>query len=81
MPYLSLINLINGEEVIKEFIQGEANVQSVGNELTRLLTDKKHRKLILNNYKKMRNILGDRSAAENTAQLINRYLRQSVSVG
>lgn len=81
VPYLSLINLINGEEVIKEFIQGEANVQSVGNELTRLLTDKKHRKLILNDYKKMRNILGDRSAAENTAQLINRYLRQSVSVG
>ena len=79
--YLSLVNLINGQEVIKELIQHQANSETVISELARLLKDEQYRKVILDNYRKMRNILGEYSAAENTAQLINKYLHQPVSVG
>ncbi|MDX1490553.1 MAG: lipid-A-disaccharide synthase [Pseudohongiellaceae bacterium] len=41
IPYVSLPNLLAGEELIAEFLQDEANVQNLGAELSSLLADTK----------------------------------------
>lgn len=73
--YISLVNLIADEEVIKELIQEKMNPKEVSQELHKLLFREDEISRIKNGYQKLRKVLGDQNAAETTAGLINKYLR------
>ncbi len=75
VPYISLVNLIIGKQVVKEMIQQDANVEDVSTELTLLLEDKTYRQGILNAYDELIKILDTGSASENAANLMVKYLR------
>jgi lipid-A-disaccharide synthase len=75
VPYISLVNLIAGREVVKELIQQKANVDDVGNELTSMLQDSAYRKKMLDAYDDLYKLLDTGSASKNAARLMVNYLK------
>jgi len=69
-PHISLVNLIAEKEVVKEFIQREANAENIGKEVRRLLQDANYRQAMQSEYDKISKKLGHASASEKTAALI-----------
>ncbi len=67
VPYISLVNLIADEEVVTELLQHDYNAQDVVSELDAIITAGPRRDKLLSGYKKLRNVLGEQSASENTA--------------
>lgn len=77
VPYISLVNLIAGKEVVKEMIQQKANGPEVSSELNLILKNDQYREKMMNGYEEVRNILDTGSASENTADLMLHYLQSS----
>lgn len=69
VPFISLVNLIAGREVVKELIQQELNVKSLSDELKRLL-DTTYRDKIIDGYNEIIATLDVGSASRNAAELI-----------
>ena len=74
VPFISLINLIAGKEVIRELIQKSATVSGLSGELERLVNDTAYRNGIRGEYEKIYKVLDTGSASENTARLMVAYL-------
>lgn len=79
VPFISLVNLIAGREVVKEMIQQKANAAEVLAELNLILTNKQYQEKISEGYKEIRRALDTGSASENTATLMLHYLQSSNS--
>lgn len=74
IKYISLVNLIADNLIVKELIQNELNTQNLSNELAQIL-DKSKRVNILSNYDQLIALLGNRGASEKTARLMINYLQ------
>ncbi len=70
VPYISLVNLVMQNEVIKEYIQDEMNVKNIRQELKRLLEDKTYKETMLTNFSKLREVLGGKGASDRTAKIM-----------
>jgi lipid-A-disaccharide synthase len=70
VDYISLVNLIAKEEVIKEFLQKDFTPENVINEIKSILDNSSHRARIMRGYKKMRRYLGEQNASQITAMEI-----------
>ena len=68
--YISLVNLIMDQPVIKELIQDDLNEIKLKEELDRILNDLKYRESMLQNYKALWHLLGDKPASELAASKI-----------
>jgi lipid-A-disaccharide synthase len=68
VKYISLVNLIADEPVVKELIQSDFTVKNVVDELRLILSDKKYKNSMLMGYTKVRQRLGNENASANTAQ-------------
>jgi lipid-A-disaccharide synthase len=75
VPYISLVNLVADREVVRELIQDDASEDKILKETKRLVEDSAYRNSILNGYDQIIRILDTGSASENTAKLMNDYLR------
>lgn len=75
VPFISLVNLISGKEVVKEMIQQNARGENISNELNRILDDKSYRENMLTEYGNIIKLLDTGSASDNTARLIVNYLK------
>lgn len=69
LKYISLVNLIMDEEVVKELIQGECNANRIKKELTAILNPS-HREHLLQKYDLLEQKLGGEGASEKVAKLI-----------
>lgn len=69
-PYISLVNLICGREIVKEYFANSFTVDNVRRELGQLLHVQRYRQNMLNNYKEMREILGESGASDKAAEVI-----------
>jgi lipid-A-disaccharide synthase len=67
LKYISLVNLIMDEEVVKELIQSNLNTQNLVNELHLILPNGKNRTTVLQHYQQLRNLLGGVGASERVA--------------
>ncbi len=74
VPFISLVNLIAGKELVKELIQNDLKPDSLKTELAKISEGEK-RKEILEGYKKVKKNLGKTKASENLARLIVSYLQ------
>lgn len=75
VPFISLVNLIAGKEVIREFIQQDANESKISSELKQLTSGAK-RNEVLQGYQELRAKLDTGgSASDNTARLMVSYLK------
>lgn len=76
VKYISLVNLIAGEEVVKELIQKDFNPATLILELKKIIEPTECRQNQITGYKKVKSILGTSGASENTAKLMVEYLRK-----
>jgi lipid-A-disaccharide synthase len=76
VPYISLVNLIMGREVVQEFIQSKFTARNLLDELKHLLTDQAYIARQKASYAELRAKLGQHNAARQTAALMVKYLRE-----
>lgn len=69
-PYISLVNLICGREVVKELFARFFTVDNIRKELKQVLHVQSYRQNMLDNYAEMRQILGGPGASERAAAII-----------
>lgn len=69
VKYISLVNLIQDQEVVKELIQGELTTENIKLELAKITTGKE-RDVMLSNYDSLIKNCGGAGASENVAKLI-----------
>ncbi len=70
IKFISLVNLIMNKEVVKELIQSECNHEKISEELKKIVFDGNKRKLILNDYNSLVQILGGHGASKKVAQTL-----------
>lgn len=70
VPYFTLVNIITGQEVIRECISNDFTVNKIAAELQRLLTDEAYKKEMLASYEHLRSLLGSQPAAATAATII-----------
>lgn len=73
-PYISLVNLIAGREVVRELFGATFTYRHVADELGRILDDSAYRDQMLAGYEDVIRILGRPGASARTATLIIRSL-------
>lgn len=68
VKYISLVNLIAGDEVVRELVAADMTVENITSEIGKLLPcDSKERKTMLAGYDRMIDILGAPGASEHAA--------------
>jgi len=70
IQYFTLVNIIEGKEVIKECVANEFTVDKIAAELHRLLTDEAYKKEMLASYEHLHSLLGSSAASETAASII-----------
>lgn len=69
VKYISLVNLILDEPLLKELIQSDLNLQALKKEFE-VLQSQEGKKRILKGYEKLRDALGNKGASDRAAELI-----------
>jgi lipid-A-disaccharide synthase len=80
IEYISLVNLIAGKEVVKELIQQNFNVPALSYELKKILKGSALREEQLDDYQRIKMLMGKAGASERTARLMINYLKQDSSI-
>ncbi len=74
VPYISLVNLVAGREVVKELMAHHFTVENVAKELEKLIYHQTYRNIMSEGYKEILQTLGEPGAAERAAKSIVREL-------
>jgi lipid-A-disaccharide synthase len=74
LKYISLVNLIMDQEVVKELIQEELNTENLKVELTKILHPENRKQLSIN-FANLKQNLGGEGASNKTAELIVNSLK------
>lgn len=75
VDYISLVNLIADKNIVEELIQGEMNPVAVSEALRKVADNTPERKQQLEEYERVRKIMGNEKASQNAARLMIEYLR------
>ncbi|HKV07501.1 MAG TPA: lipid-A-disaccharide synthase [Thermoanaerobaculia bacterium] len=78
LPYVSLVNLVLGEKVVPELIQGRANPESIVAEAEEILTDAGVRDRMRAGLAGLRAKLGEGGASRRAAREVAELLREGV---
>ena len=70
IKYISLVNLVADQEVVKELIQIDCTPQKMTTELQKILPEGERRALILKDCEKLKTQLGDEGASERAAEIV-----------
>ncbi len=73
IKFISLVNLIMGQQIVKELIQEDCNPKKIQEELSAILGSS--RQEMLNNYKELHQKMGEPGASGKTAELMFNYLK------
>lgn len=78
VPFISLVNLVAGREVVKELIQTELNETRLVEELKKITVQPDARARQLAGYAEIRRVLGEAGASERAGELMVKYLREGI---
>ncbi len=70
VKYISLVNLIMDQEVVKEFIQQDCTINNIQDELEALLNNTDYRTEMIQDYEKLYSMLGGSGASNRIAERI-----------
>lgn len=76
VPYISLVNLVAQEEIVKELIQNDCSFEPLSRELNRILGT--NADLIRERYQQLRKILGKKNAAQEAAKHIVEFMAKQL---
>lgn len=79
VKYISLVNLIAQKEAVKELIAHQFTTANITYELEMILRNESYRSAILNDYAKIKKVLGKPGAAANAAKKIVKHLSKRVN--
>lgn len=74
VKYISLVNLIMDNEIVKELIQKDCTAQKIVQELQKLEEGKEGRQQLLKKYDELISLLGQGGASKNAAEKINHLI-------
>lgn len=77
VKHIGLVNLLAGQEIIKELIQEEATPAKIAGEALRLLKDQTHYQRVVSSLQNIRKTLGEPGAAQRAAQIILSLLKRN----
>ena len=77
IPYISLVNLVAGREVVPELVAGDMNVDNVARHLAAIMPGGAAREAQLSGYEEMAQRLGKPGAPDHAAELMFACLRDS----
>ena len=69
-PYISLVNLIAGKEVVRELFAKFFTIENIGNETEKLLFNSAYRQNMLKEYSFIQQQLGNENTSDKAAKLI-----------
>jgi lipid-A-disaccharide synthase len=75
VPFVSLVNLIAGREVVKELLQNDLTKENLFTELSKITINPKTRQNQLDGYAEIKNILGEKGASERAGRLMVEELK------
>lgn len=70
IPYIGLANIVANHRVVQEYVQDEATVENISNEVFRILQDDNYRQRIKQGLSEVRANLGEGDGAGNMARLV-----------
>ncbi len=70
LEYISLVNILLKRHTVKELFQGEANKNSIAAELNSIIAESAKNNYLLEEFSKVKEILGGKGASQNAAELI-----------
>jgi len=70
VKYVSLINVISGIEVVKEFLQSEANVKNIMGELKEIMQNKDYREEMISRFRAAREKFAAKKPSARVAEMI-----------
>ncbi len=76
VPFISLVNLIAGRQIVPELIQNNFTSEKLVNELISILEDSQRKKAILEGYCEVRKLLGNPGAALKTANIAYEMIKK-----
>lgn len=77
VPFVSLVNLIAGREVVKELLQYDLTKENLLTELSKITTNQTTRQNQLDGYSEIKNTLGEKGASERAGKLmVNELTKQ-----
>jgi lipid-A-disaccharide synthase len=76
VPYIGLVNLVAGEEVVPELIQHEVTAERLAREVELILEDREVRVKMKDKLKRVKEGLGRGGASERTAGIALEMMRQ-----
>lgn len=76
IPFISLVNLIAGRQVVPELVGGGMTPENIRNSFLPLLSDGPERQRQLEEYERLANLLGPAGASQNAANQIVALLEQ-----
>ena len=75
VKYISLVNLITGEETVKELVADGMTASNLKHEFAAILPEGTKRERMLKGYSDLKRILGNPGASEKAAEIIVRSLK------
>jgi lipid-A-disaccharide synthase len=76
IKYISLVNLIMDREVVCELIQDEMQPERLFEEMKKVIEEGESRTTMLQQFQKLKELLGGAGASENAASLIINYMHK-----
>ncbi len=70
VKYVSLVNILSGRGVVREFIQGEATAGNIMQEIRRIMSDTGYREAMLASFEEVRRMFEGRNASERVAEIV-----------
>jgi lipid-A-disaccharide synthase len=79
IKYISLVNLVMDDDVVKELIQEDCSGEKIGAELDLILNDEDHRSKMMQKYDQLAVRMGAAGASFRAAELMIKYLKSSLN--
>lgn len=74
VKYISLVNLIVNNELVKELVADTFSDENIAEELSQLVNDTPTRAAMLRHYNELKTALGEKQAAENAAKIMTELI-------
>ncbi|MBU0683524.1 MAG: lipid-A-disaccharide synthase [Candidatus Omnitrophota bacterium] len=77
IPFLGLVNIIVGKEIVPEMLQKNANAEKISLKTLEILSSPSRMLSIKNDLKKVKSALGEEGSSRRAAHAINRFIEEN----
>lgn len=70
VKYASLVNILSGQEVVKELFQSDVTAKNIMHEIRKIASDKKYKDKMIEAYSRVRSMFSGKRASERVADMV-----------